>query len=202
MWFLSAERLRGAAEIILGDQIKQEIPYFNAVDVAVKEAVAKASIARDGSASVEISCLPPNYLPAQLLYAFAMENALKGLIVARNPGIVSPQRISKTLKSHELVKLAKDARFSLAVQEIPVLRALSHIAEWVGRYPVATTMDKYVNPKNPYPLGLDPDALLDWGSQHPIMRACFDRAMQDLEKLLPKSTKSLWRSCRLVDRRE
>lgn len=186
MWFLSAERLRGAAEIILGDQVKQEISYFKAVDDAGIAAVGAAHNAPDGSASVEISCPPPNYLPARLLYAFAIENALKGLIVARNPGLVSPRKISKSIKSHDLIKLAKGARFSLGVQEVPILKALSHIAEWVGRYPVATELDKYKNPENPYPLGLDPDPLLDWDSQHPIMRVCFDRMVQELEKMLPR----------------
>jgi len=180
MWFLSAERLRDAAEIILSDQIKQEVPFFRAVE----EAQFAAMISQDKSA--QIACLPPNYRPGQLLYAFAMENALKGLMIARNQGLVSSRHsISKSIKSHDLLKLANDARFSLAVQEVSVLKALSHISEWAGRYPVATAIDKYNNPENPYPLGLEPDVLLDWGSQHPIMRECLGRMMRELEKALP-----------------
>lgn len=33
-WLVSAERLRDAAELILGDQVKQEVPYFRAVNDA------------------------------------------------------------------------------------------------------------------------------------------------------------------------
>jgi hypothetical protein len=28
--------------------------------------------------------------------------------------------------------------------------------------------------------------MLDWGSQHPIMRRCFDRMMEELEQALSK----------------
>jgi hypothetical protein len=180
MWFLSAERLRDAAEIILTNQSKQEMPFSRAVE----EAQLAAITAPDRSA--QIAYLPPNYRPGQLLYAFAMENALKGLMVAQNPGLTSSRHsISKSIKSHNLIRLAEDARFILAVQEVPVLKALSHMAEWAARYPVATKMEKYTNSDNPYPLSLDPDELLDWGSQHPVMRVCFSRMMQELEKALP-----------------
>src|SRR5271166_2159157 len=77
-WFLSAERLRDAAEIILGDRVKQEVPFFRAADEARTKAVAAASTAADGTAFAQFACEPPNYRPGQLLYAFAMENALKG----------------------------------------------------------------------------------------------------------------------------
>lgn len=183
MWFSSAERLRSAAEIILADQVKQEVPYFRAVDAAGIEAELRAQNAPARSATVDIPCQPPNYRPAQLLYAFAIENAFKGLIVARNPNWISP-RLSKRIKSHDLVTLAEDAGFSVAAEEVPILKALSRIGEWSGRYPVATAPNKYVNSENPaLSLGDEP---LDWGSQHPIMRACCDRALRELGKTLPE----------------
>jgi hypothetical protein len=183
-WLVSAERLRAAAEIILGDQVKQEVPYFRAVDDARHEALMAAIAAPDGSAHVQVACVSPNYLPGQILYAFAMENALKGLMVARNPALVSPRRIDNSLKSHDLIRLAEKAQFSLALQEVPVLRKLSYITEWAGRYPVATRIEKHINDENP--IGINRDSLLDWGSQHPHMRLCFDRMIQELEKALPQ----------------
>ncbi|KFG67124.1 hypothetical protein [Microvirga sp. BSC39] len=182
-WFLSAERLRDAAEIILRDQLAEEQPYFAAVHKAGEEAQAAAIHDPSGSADAEITYLPPNYLPAQLLYAYAMENALKGLMVARNPELIVPGSISKRLQSHKLVRLAEAAQFSLAHQEKLVLLALTHIAEWAGRYPVASTVDKHAADR---PLGSDPQEMLDWGSRHPIMRRCFDRMMQELEQALPR----------------
>jgi len=184
MWFLSARRLRSAAEIIISDQQEQERPYFQAVDDAGVEAASLAQSAPEGSASVEIFCEPPNYLPAQLLYAFAIENALKGLMLAHNPQLTGAKKLSSRVKSHDLVALAKDAEFTVALQEVPVLEALSRIAEWAGRYPVAAALKDYEKTGNPHPISLVPDALLE-GSQHPVMRRCFDRALRQLRDKLP-----------------
>jgi hypothetical protein len=153
MWFLSTERLRDASEVILRDQLAKEQPYFAAVQKASAEAQLAAIKDTSGSAYVDIARTPPNYLPAQLLYAFAMENALKGLIVARNPELISPNRISKKLNTHALITAADNVGFLLAVQEIPVLQALSRIAMWTGRYPAASTVTQHTADR---PLGSDP----------------------------------------------
>jgi len=184
-WFSSAERLRDAAEIILSDQIKREGPYLEAQNKAGKEAEAAAITSSDGSAQAEIACEQANYGPAHLLYAFAMENALKGLIVTRNPGSIESRKISNSIKSddHSLIELAEKAQFSPSSEEEPVLKALSLIAKWAGRYPVPVKMAQYVKEENP--LGLNRHALLDW-SQHSVMRTCFDRMLQELERKLPK----------------
>src|SRR5262245_26323903 len=149
-WFSSAERLRDAAEIIFSDQIKREGPYLEAQNKAGKEAEAAAS------GQAEIACEQPNYGPAQLLYAFAMENALKGLIVTRNPGSIASPKISNIIKSrrHSLIELAGKAQFSCSREEETALEALSNIAKWAGRYPVPLSMD----PRNP----LNLRELLDW----------------------------------------
>ena len=184
MWFLSAKRLQSAAEIILCDQVKHELPFARAVDDASKQALTIATNANDGVGRAEIQYEPPNYLPGQLLYAFAMENALKGLQIARNSGLILPNKLSKSIKSHDLIKLANDAKFPVFPQEEPALKALTHISIWAGRYPVAADLNDYRSKDNPIPLGLDPDALLDWGSQHPIIRSCFDRMLTELRSLL------------------
>ena len=67
-WLSSALRLQAAAEIILKDQMAQEIPYFQAVDTAGQEALSLAIAEPEGRATVEVKCVAPNYLPAQLLY--------------------------------------------------------------------------------------------------------------------------------------
>jgi hypothetical protein len=189
MWYHSAQRLRAAAETIITNQQPQERPYFQAVDDAGTEAAWRAELAPDGTASVEIACEPPNYLPAQLLYAFAMENAFKGLILIQNPEWVGSEKLDKRIKSHDLIALAEHAAFSLAVQEISVLKSLSQIAEWVGRYPVAAALKDYERTGNPHPIALVPDALLDFGSQHPMVRYCFDRALAHIRELLPTEPK-------------
>lgn len=165
-WFLSAERLRDAAEIILHYEAAQEIPYFQAHDEAVKQAMADAC--RDGhdAGVAEVAALPPNYPPAQLLYAYAIENVLKGLIVANLPGLIDEQRLNRELQTHNLIKLAGKAGFTVHVQETSILGALSTLSVWAGRYPVARTRKDYVGTQHA-------DAMLDYGSAHPVMRAVF-----------------------------
>jgi len=183
-WLINAERLQTAAEIILNDQVKQEIPYFKAVDEASELAQALAMDAPDGAGVVEIACDSPNYVPAQLLCAFAIENALKGLIVAKSPEIINERKIDAKLITHDFVALADAAGVGLFPQEIPVAKILSSIATWAGRYPVATKQHHHTDV---YPFGPNSEALLDWGSQHPIMRRLVNRLIGELTKVIGKS---------------
>lgn len=178
-WLLSAERLRDAAEIVLRHEVAQEVPYFRAHSAAVEHAMAEAYSDGHDAGVAEVGALLPNYPPAQLLYAYAIENVLKGLIVANAPGLIDEQRLSGELQSHDLVKLAAKASFTVHVQEGPVLEALSALSIWAGRYPVARTRREHVGVPNA-------DAALDYGSAHPVMRAFFERARQGLENRLSK----------------
>jgi hypothetical protein len=180
-WLSTAEQLAAAAELILQDQLRHEAPYFRAYDVARQEALSAACASPDESAgSAEIKCEPPNYLPAQLLYAFALENVLKGLLISKNPSLAGERNLNREITSHDLVKLAKKAGFDVAGQDLSVLRDISQIAIWAGRYPVAIKLDPAGKP----PLG-DPHILLDYGAHHPTMRRIFKRAAEELEKRLP-----------------
>jgi hypothetical protein len=183
VWLNSADQLRHAAEIILVDQTSREIAYFQAVDVAGKEAVGLAIAAPDGKATVEIKEPAPNYLPGQLLYAFALENLLKAILCFKNPGWMNESKLSKKLKTHRLADLAREADIEVFPQETSVVNGLSDIADWVGRYPVASSIEKHASGN--IPLGINPDALLDWGSAHPVMRRLYDRLRELLLKSLP-----------------
>jgi hypothetical protein len=176
-WLESAEKLYAAAELILQDQVRHEIRYFRAYDAATQEALSKACVSAEGAASAEIKADAPNYLPAQMLYAFAIENVLKGLIIAGNPALAGKHTISSEVKSHDLIKLARKASFELAVQELPVMKALSEIGVWAGRYPVAIELAKY---SDLLPLD-DPHRLLDYGAHHPTVRRIFNRAADALK---------------------
>jgi hypothetical protein len=178
-WLLGADRLRDAAEIIIKAEVVREVPYFRAHDDAVQEALSIACTGNNESGQAEIKCDPPNYPPAQLLYAYAMENLLKGLIVANNPAVVDENKISNQLKSHDLVELSVSAGVTVHVEEEPVLAALSELSVWAARYPVATRKEDYVGKENPH-------AMLDYGSRHAIMRRFFDRARAVLEAKLPR----------------
>jgi hypothetical protein len=177
LWLLAAERLRDAAEIIMKDQIALEPTYFRAVGAASLDAQINAN-STGRNAIAEIEAEAPNYVPAQMLYGYALENLFKGMIVNQKPGLIGSERVSRALNSHDLIKLAEIAAFPLAVQEVPLLAALSKITVWAGRYPVPLTVEEFVVDTA--------DSLLDWGALHPTLRYCFDRAFKTLEEQLPK----------------
>jgi hypothetical protein len=179
-WLLSAEQLRDAAEVIINAEVAREMPYFRAYDEAAQDALSIACTGTNESGHAEIKSDPPNYPPAQLLYAYAMENVLKGLIVANDTSVVNENKISKRLQSHDLVELSARAGVTVHAEERPVLIALSDLSVWAARYPVATRKEDYIGKENPH-------AMLDYGSRHAIMRRFFDRVNAELKGKLPRA---------------
>jgi hypothetical protein len=178
-WLLTAERLRDGAEAILAHEQRFEVAYFRAYRAATEEAVAIAYSEGNDAGVADIEARAPNYPAAQLLYGYALENLLKGIQIAKNPTLISSGKLNAKLKSHNLVKLAKAASFTLHVQELPVADALSKLSVWAGRYPVTLLEAEFASTPNA-------DELLDYGSRHPTVRMIYDRAHADLAALLPK----------------
>jgi hypothetical protein len=74
--------------------------------------------------------------PSVMLSGFALENLLKGILVARDPSRVgSPQKLFDW--GHNLVTLAADANIALSADEDRVMRRLTDYTTWAGRYPTA-----------------------------------------------------------------
>jgi hypothetical protein len=178
-WLLSAENLREAAEAIIAREDQLLVPYLRAHDAATKEAMVIAYSQGNDAGHAEINARAPNYPPAQMLYAFAIENVLKGLIVANDPDVINGDKLNAALKDHDLAALAKKAAFDVHVQEVPVLKALSELAVWAGRYPVAIYARDFVSAPNAH-------ELMDYGSRNPIMGGFFKRAFAALEAKLPQ----------------
>jgi hypothetical protein len=178
-WLRSAGRLRDAAEAMIQHELPAESLYSEARKIAEVEALAQA--VRNGTdfGTADIKATAPNYPPAQLLYAYAIENALKGLIVLKCPGLIQEDKLHGDLTSHDLTRLAEKAEVTVdQQQERRVLEALSDLSTWAGRYPVALRPSEYGTP--------NPNALLDYGSAHPIMRKFFERAYKELESGVPE----------------
>lgn len=179
-WLSSAERLEAAAETILRHEEATAPAYFSALEAATREALGKSQSSKDGTGVAEVRCEPPNYLPAQLLYAFALENLFKGMMIANNPALANETKLNSELKSHALDELATKAGFALSQEEQLLLRALSEIAIWAGRYPVASRLVDHTSP----PMS-DPHDLLNFGRQHPMLRVIFQRAKAALASKIP-----------------
>jgi hypothetical protein len=182
-WLSSAERLQAAAEAILEREEAGAPTYFSALEAARREAVEKSYSSKDKTGVAVVRCEPPNYLPAQLLCAFALENIFKGMMVANDPAIANETKLNNELKSHELDLLAAKAGFALSPEEQLLLRTLSEIAIWAGRYPVASRLVDHTSP----PMS-DPHDLLNFGRQHPTLRCVFQRAEEALVSKIPHET--------------
>ena len=177
-WLSSAESLRDAAEIILQGEAKNALSYSQEVEKAKEELAADPTV----DASAEIRCEPPNYLPGQLLYGYALENVLKGLIIANDPSVANETKLDDEIAKHELVDLAATAKFDCP-QEVDILKALTQLSVWAGRYPVARKLKDHTTIA---PLS-DSHALLDYGAHHHIVRNVFDRALAELKSKVPAS---------------
>jgi hypothetical protein len=72
-----------------------------------------------------------------LLYGLALENAVKGLLIAKDTSIVE-SRIKWKMKAgaHDLRELFKKADLLITSEEEDLLDALSDAVLWGGRYPV------------------------------------------------------------------
>lgn len=73
-----------------------------------------------------------------MVFGFALENLAKGIIVCRDPGLVSRARLKRWHgRGHDLVSLFDRANIRVSTEEKDTLSRVSRIAEWKGRYPVA-----------------------------------------------------------------
>ena len=66
---------------------------------------------------------------------FALENLLKGLIVQDDPSSIVNGVITNSLKTHNLLRLAKRASVALDVRDAFFLHVGTQCIMWAGRYP-------------------------------------------------------------------
>lgn len=93
----------------------------------------------------------PDFVPPELggstrdvcfmLFGFAIENLAKGIIVCRDPSMVSRVRLKNWHGTgrggHDLVTLFSRAEITVSTEEHQTLERITRMAEWKGRYPVA-----------------------------------------------------------------
>ncbi|MBZ9998027.1 hypothetical protein [Mesorhizobium sp. BH1-1-4] len=183
-WLLTAQRLRDGAEAILTHEHAFEAAYFQAHEAATQKATAMAYSEGNDTGIADIEARVPNYPAAQLLYGYALETLLKGIWIAKEPSLISGGKLNRKLATHDLVGLAQQAAFALHGQEEPVANALSKLAVWAGRYPVALLEAEFASTPNA-------DELLAYGSRHPIVKAIYARGHEELTALLPKPLSNL-----------
>ena len=72
-----------------------------------------------------------------LLAGFALENVIKGLLVAQNPAHINQGRLSSDLRSHDLLGLASKVEgLSFSKKEQRVCQIVKDAIPYWGRYPI------------------------------------------------------------------
>jgi hypothetical protein len=113
-----------------------------------REFVCAANILRQKCADTELfapgspsgSSLWKPRKAIRLLYGLALENLLKGLLVAQGVDATSTGQLNAQLKTHNLVKLWKMTSLPMSDPTEHILRNLQWSIE-VGKYPVGTRVD-------------------------------------------------------------
>jgi hypothetical protein len=122
------------------------------------------------------------HLPAVLLAALAVEDALKGAIVARSPLLPPDGKVRGSVPvmatGHDLVQLARHAKVKPANEvESEALESGRHCIEERGRYPVA--------------LNVESDTVASPRDLCPAYRALFLRAVDTAARAVWKRTEDL-----------
>jgi hypothetical protein len=169
-WHEKAVSLRAMANALYSKALPGLHRYEKARNVALKE-LRHRSI-------VPIKAVEPDILPAIALYGAALENAFKGLMVSKDPTLIGARKVSPKLRSHKLVELARDAGISLSPSEEYLLKWVSEVVIWKGRYPVPTNTERATHMFHP----LDDVTLESTRSKFQELRAVFAR----IEKALPR----------------
>lgn len=170
-WLGKAEKLKRAALILY----RADLPDLRLYDEAYK--VALAEIGEEGKAPVRYP--HPDMLPAFSLFGSALESIFKGLMVCKNPDLIGAHKLSPSLKSHDLVQLAKDAEFAVSEPETNLLWWVSEVVIWKARYSVPTNT-KY---GDAFFYRLDNIGLADAEACIGALEGIFDRAKAALPPL-------------------
>jgi len=120
VWLSSATQLKRAADLVR-EELKKIL-----------------SVYPRGRARYEDLVLFNSYM---LVAGLALENLTKGILIGRNPSIVSSVNLDlkslvNTKGGHDLSKLAQQAATDLSPIEIDLVERLAVFVVWAGKYPI------------------------------------------------------------------
>ena len=109
-------------------------------------ALMRNAEAKDAGHITDIPDPPTNIMPQfVLLAAFSLENMLKGLILFKEPGLVTGGKTTDVLRSHDLIALADRAGVQLTDDEANLCKLASSASTYWGRYPISNSVGTYID---------------------------------------------------------
>ena len=177
-WYRKAVDLRNSASILF-DAVRPNIEHYEAA-----LSVAQNMLEFSSAETADVDCDAPNILPIYMLHGYALENILKAVIIYSKPELIASDKLSEVVTNHFLIDLAGIANIQLSSYENAVLKWLTEVVIWKGRYSI---------PKQPRHIGVF------WAFDHLMsenMDACtgaindvFCRAASVLPAVMTQKTK-------------
>ena len=128
-WLVVSRRLRQSADAIFDRENPIARRFYNEL--------------RRDPAKFDREKFPwPNFDAAYMLIAFAIENLLKGLLVAKGVVTFTAQKIPAALKGHDLRTLHGRAKTAATINPA-ILESLTYMSEWRARYPFPTEIERF-----------------------------------------------------------
>lgn len=115
-----------------------------------------------------------------MLAGFAVENLLKGILVAKRQHVDTSGRFK--LKRHDIRQLALDAGYVLSIEENRLLERVEQFTLWAARYPAPITADD-MRPRATSDGGFAPRTYHKLGEDWPAIRALVARFHSDLRAM-------------------
>ena len=127
------------------DKAKELIKAAHLLEEAVDKdwSNALATMTQNNMKDVNVQTSYPIIQDIQsMLYSYAVENYFKAIIIYCSPALHNANKLPRAIHTHELLQLAKSAKFSVDEKETELLLRLQRNAEWQGRYPVPSEYNK------------------------------------------------------------
>lgn len=146
-WLRTAQSLKLAAELVIdGPLYKSHFMLMRGEDMVIP-------IPED-----EVFAKHDLLLVHMMLAGFAVENLVKGIIVAKKLASAKSGELDKRLSKHDLLKLCEQAGIEIQLDETEknLLKRLSTYTVWAGRYPASKTNKDMLHS----PIGIGTDSQL------------------------------------------
>jgi len=134
-----ARRLRSSAEIIFereNEVARRFLEYMKHLSPPTETDALSSQIALPPDVRM------PDFSAALMLVAYAVENLLKGMLLAKGIVTFDKQTLPKELNKHNLKSLHLQAT-PKATMKAWLLLTLTEMSVWQGRYPLPTHIEKF-----------------------------------------------------------
>ncbi|WP_173218117.1 hypothetical protein [Paenibacillus alba] len=130
IWLMNAKDLKNSADVLLEriHEVNRRISEHEPVDLIEDTGVFKVYM---------------------LLAGLSLENVIKGLIISRNPTIVTDEEVKFSGSGHKLIELFRLVNISLNNDEIKFLELIEEFIMWAGRYSLPKKSQYFQNRKSP-----------------------------------------------------